>query len=43
MRLVEWNCRMALQRKLWLLEELNTDIAVVLRSTVGREADADLF
>ncbi len=29
MRLVEWNCRMAIQRKLWLLRELNADLAVV--------------
>ena len=35
MRLVEWNCRMALQRKLWLLEELNTDIAVVPECSHG--------
>ena len=35
MRLVEWNCRMALQRKLWLLEELNADIAVVPECSQG--------
>ena len=29
MRLVEWNCRMALHRKLFLLNDLNTDLAIV--------------
>jgi hypothetical protein len=29
MRIVEWNCRMALHRKLWYLNGLNPDIAVV--------------
>ena len=29
MRLVAWNCRMALHRKLWLLEHLRADVAVV--------------
>jgi hypothetical protein len=29
MRLVEWNCRMALHRKLFLLKDLNADLAIV--------------
>ena len=41
MRLVEWNCRMAFHKKLWLLEELNADIAVVPECSENAIATSD--
>ena len=43
MRLVEWNCRMAFHKKLWLLEKLGADLAVVPECSENAIATSDEF
>ena len=43
MRLVEWNCRMAFHKKLWLWEKLGENLAVVPECSENAIATSDEF
>ena len=43
MRLVEWNCRMAFHKKLWLLEKLGADLAVIPECSENAIPPSDEF